>query len=201
MTEQPGRRERKKAATRQKIADTALALFAERGYDAVGIREVAAEADVAVTTLFSHFSSKEALVFEQDEDFEQRLVQAVADREPDKPLIPALRGEIHAMVKHCTGDEAAPLWRMIEESAALRQYENSMRQRHARSLAEAIATTLELPATPPPATCRAIARFVVDAFAVAREADDPHAAVDEVFRMIEAAWEAAGAGLSDYQTS
>lgn len=201
MTEQPGRRERKKAATRQKIADTALALFAERGYDAVGIREVAAEADVAVTTLFSHFSSKEALVFEQDEDFEQRLVQAVADREPDKPLIPALRGEIHAMVKHCTGDEAAPLWRMIEESAALRQYENSMRQRHARSLAEAIATTLELPATPPPATCRAIARFVVDAFAVARETDDPHAAVDEVFRMIEAAWEAAGAGLSDYQTS
>ena len=58
MTEQPGRRERKKAATRQKIADTALALVAERGDDAVGIREVAAEADVAVTTLFSHFSSK-----------------------------------------------------------------------------------------------------------------------------------------------
>lgn len=199
MTEQPGRRERKKAATRQKIADTALALFAERGYDAVGIREVAAEADVAVTTLFSHFSSKEALVFELDEDFEQRLVQAVADREPDEPLIPALRSEIHAMVKHCTGGEAAPLWRMIEESAALRQYEDSMRQRHARSLAEAIATTLKLPATP--ATCSAIARFVVDAFAVAREADDPHAAVDEVFRMIEAAWEAASAALSDCQTS
>jgi AcrR family transcriptional regulator len=201
MTEQPGRRERKKAATRQKIADTALALFAERGYDAVGIREVAAEADVAVTTLFSHFSSKEALVFEQDEDFEQRLVQAVADREPDKPLIPALRSEIHAMVKHCTGDKAAPLWRMIEESPALRQYEDSMRQRHAHSLAEAIAADLKLPATPPPATCSAIARFVVDAFAVAREADDPHAAVDEVFRMIEAAWEAASADLSEYQTS
>lgn len=201
MTEQPGRRERKKAATRQKIADTALALFAERGYDAVGIREVAAEADVAVTTLFSHFSSKEALVFEQDEDFEQRLVQAVAGREPDEPLIPALRSEIHAMVKHCTGEGAAPLWRMIEESAALRQYEDSMRQRHAQSLAGAIAADLKLPDTAPPPTCSAIARFVVDAFSVAREADDPHAAVDEVFRMIEAAWEAAGAGLPDYQTS
>nr|WP_236714614.1 helix-turn-helix domain-containing protein [Nonomuraea pusilla] len=32
-----------------KIADTALRLFLQRGYDAVGIRDVAAEADVAVT--------------------------------------------------------------------------------------------------------------------------------------------------------
>lgn len=33
-----GRRERKKAATRQKIADTAMRLFLERGYDTVGIQ-------------------------------------------------------------------------------------------------------------------------------------------------------------------
>ncbi|MEY9886616.1 AcrR family transcriptional regulator [Catenulispora sp. MAP5-51] len=196
MTEQPGRRERKKAATRQKIADTALRLFAERGYDAVGIREVAAEADVAVTTLFAHFSSKEALVFEQDEDFEQRLVKAVTDREPDAPLIPALRHEIHAMVRHCTADGAAPLWQMIEESPALKQYEDAMRLRHARSLATAIAADRRLlqstQNTQTTTACQAIARFVIDAFSVAREADDPEAAVDEVFRMIEAAWETSG---------
>jgi hypothetical protein len=58
MTEPSGRRERKKAAARQKIADTALRLFLEREYDAVGIREVAAEADVAVATLFSYFVFK-----------------------------------------------------------------------------------------------------------------------------------------------
>ncbi|MBM9510647.1 TetR/AcrR family transcriptional regulator [Actinacidiphila acididurans] len=191
MTEQPGRRERKKAATRQKIADTALRLFAERGYDAVGIREVAAEADVAVTTLFSHFSSKEALVFEQDEDFEQRLVRAVTDRPSHEALVPALRREIHAMVRHCTADGAAPLWRMIEESPALRQYEESMRQRHAQSLATAIAADLDLPQPTP--TCSAIARFVVDAFSVAREADAPQTAVDQIFRMIEAAWAVTGA--------
>ena len=91
MTVPTGRRERKKAATRQKIADTALRLFLERGYDEVGIRDIAAEADVAVTTLFSHFASKEALVFEQDADFEHRLAQAVTGRAPDEPLMPALR--------------------------------------------------------------------------------------------------------------
>ncbi|MEU5977785.1 helix-turn-helix domain-containing protein [Streptomyces sp. NPDC047315] len=186
MTVPTGRRERKKAATRQKIADAALRLFLERGYDAVGIRDVAAEADVAVTTLFSHFASKEALVFEQDEDFEHRLARAVTDRAPDEPLIPALRREIHAMVRHCTADGAAPIWRMIDGSPALRQYEDSMRLRHADSLAAAIAADLDLPHTA--TVCRAIARFAIDAYALAREAPDPQAAVDEVFRMIEAAW-------------
>ncbi|MFE6667531.1 TetR/AcrR family transcriptional regulator [Streptomyces sp. NPDC057697] len=189
MTVPPGRRERKKAATRQKIADTALRLFLERGYDAVGIRDVAAEADVAVTTLFAHFASKEALVFEQDENFEHRLAGAVTDRAPQEPLIPALRREVQALVRHCASDDAAPIWRMIDESPALRQYEESMRLRHADSLATAVAADRGLP--PTATSCRTIARFAVDAYALAREAADPEAAVDEIFRMIEAAWEVA----------
>ncbi|MFI5982360.1 TetR/AcrR family transcriptional regulator [Streptomyces sp. NPDC051555] len=187
MTVPTGRRERKKAATRQKIADTALRLFLERGYDAVGIRDVAAEADVAVTTLFYHFTSKEALVFEQDENFEQRLTRAVTDRVPAEPLMPALRQEIRAMVQHCTADGAAPIYRMIDESRALREYEDSMRLRHAEALAAAMAADSALAATP--TACRAIARFVIDAYALGREAADPDAAVDEIFEMIEAAWE------------
>ncbi|MFE6737320.1 TetR/AcrR family transcriptional regulator [Streptomyces tubercidicus] len=189
MNEPSGRRERKKAATRQKIADTALRLFLERGYDAVGIRDVAAEADVAVTTVFSHFASKEALVFEQDEDFEQRLARAVTGRAPHEPLIPALRREIHALVRHCTADSAAPVWHMIDASPALREYEESMRLRHAESLATALAADPGLPQTT--TACRTIARFVIDAYSLAREAADPEAAVDEIFRMIEAAWEVA----------
>ncbi|MDJ1131693.1 TetR/AcrR family transcriptional regulator [Streptomyces iconiensis] len=190
MTVPTGRRERKKAATRQKIADAALGLFLERGYDAVGIREVAAEADVAVTTLFSHFASKEALVFEQDEDFEQRLTCAVTGRAPNEPLIPALRGEVQALVRHCTADSAAPVWRMIEASPALRKYEESMRLRHAETLAAAI--TADPALSPTPTAGRTIARFVIDAYSLAREAADPDAAVDEIFQMIEAAWQATG---------
>ena len=193
--EQQGRRERKKAATRQKIADTALQLFLERGYDAVGIREVAAEADVAVTTLFSHFAAKEALVFDQDEDFERGLVRAVTDREPDEPLIPALRDQVQALIRHCTTDDAAPMWRMIDETPALREYEASMRLRHAQALAAAIVADASTGTDADPthhttAACQAIARFAVDAFSVARESDDPEATVDEVFGMIQAAWDA-----------
>lgn len=187
---QTGRRERKKAATRRNIADTALRLFLEHGYDAVGIRDVAAEADVAVTTLFAHFPSKEALVFEQDGDFEQRLTQAVTGRAPHEPLIPALRREVLALVRHCTAEGAAPIWRMIDESPALREYEDSMRLRHAESLATAIAADPHLSHTT--TACRTIARFAIDAYALARESADPEAAVAEIFQMVEAAWEAAG---------
>ncbi|MFB7398569.1 TetR/AcrR family transcriptional regulator [Streptomyces rubiginosohelvolus] len=187
MIEPSGRRERKKAATRQKIADTALRLFLERGYDDVGIRDVAAEADVAVTTLFSHFAAKEALVFERDQGFERGLVGAVADRAPGEPLIPALRQEIHAMVRHCTAPEAAPVRSLIVSSPALREYEESMRLRQADALAIAIAADLGVPETS--TACRTIARFVIDAFALACEAAEPGDAVDEVFRMIEAAWD------------
>ncbi|RDI64060.1 TetR/AcrR family transcriptional regulator [Nocardia pseudobrasiliensis] len=186
MTVPTGRRERKKAATRQKIADTALTLFLERGYDAVGIRDVAAEADVAVTTLFSHFASKEALVFERDENFEQGLVRAVTERNPDEALLSALRREVHAMVRHCGSREAAPIWEMIERSPTLREYEASMRLRYAESLAAAVAADLGEPSTT--TACRAIARFVIDAYSLGRESADPEVAVDEIFRMIDAAW-------------
>ncbi|NEB73664.1 TetR/AcrR family transcriptional regulator [Streptomyces sp. SID14478] len=188
MTEPSGRRERKKAATRQRIADTALRLFLDRGYDAVGIRDVAAEADVAVTTVFAHFASKEALVYERDQDFEQRLTRAVAERPAHEPLVPALHREVQFLVRHCTAQGSAPVRRMIEESAALQEYEESMSLRHAQALAAALAADTRLGRST--TACRATARFVIDAYALACRAEDPGATVDEVFRMIDAAWEA-----------
>ena len=186
--EQPGRRERKKAATRRTIADAALGLFLERGYDAVGIREVATAADVAVTTLFAHFPSKEALVFERDADFERELVSAAADLGPGEPLIPALRRQVRAMVRYCSAPGTAAVWTMIDATPALREYEELMRRRHAESLAAAIARMAG--ADRSVTACRAVARFVLDAYFVARSSDRPMASVDEMFLMIDAAWAA-----------
>jgi len=52
------RRARKKALTRTEIRDAAHLLFAERGFDAVTIADVAERADVAVQTVFNHFATK-----------------------------------------------------------------------------------------------------------------------------------------------
>ena len=58
------RRARKKAQTREQIRSVAQRLFAEQGFDAVTIADIAREADVAVQTVFNHFATKEELFFD-----------------------------------------------------------------------------------------------------------------------------------------
>ena len=163
-------------------------MFLDRGFDEVGLREIAAVADVAVTTVFAHFPAKEALVFERDDEFRRGYVHAVTDREEGEPLIVALRDRVRVMVEHCTSGRAAELWSMIDSSPTLQQYDGAMRLRHAEALAEALATDPEVPS---PVAAQVLANFVVDSFALARVADEPEAAIDEIFMMIEAAWSAA----------
>ncbi|WP_026328207.1 TetR/AcrR family transcriptional regulator [Streptomyces sulphureus] len=183
-----GRRERKKAATRRGIADTALRMFRESGYESVGIREIATEADVAVTTLFAHFPSKEALVFEQAADFETRLVAAVADRDEGASVVCALHEEIRALVQHCTTGDATGIWTMIEQSPELSTYAQVLELRYARTLAAAIQAAPDLHTSE--VASDTIARFAMAAFTLARQSADPEAALDEAFGMIRAAWSA-----------
>jgi AcrR family transcriptional regulator len=75
-----GLRERKKRETREAIADAARALFAERGFDAVRVADVARAAGVSEATVFNHFPTKEDLVFRGMEAFEDALVAAIAGR-------------------------------------------------------------------------------------------------------------------------
>lgn len=67
MTE-PGLRERKKAKTRRLIQDVALRLFAEQGYDATTVDQIAAEAEVSPSTLFRYYPTKEDLVLADEYD-------------------------------------------------------------------------------------------------------------------------------------
>src|SRR5918996_734009 len=86
-----GLRERKKAQTRQLIADTAWRLFADRGFEQVTVAEVAREAQVAPATVFNYFPTKEDLFYSRLEAFGTRLLQAVAAREPGEPALAAFR--------------------------------------------------------------------------------------------------------------
>lgn len=55
------RRQRRKAARPAELAEAALELFVERGFDATRLEDVAARAGVAKGTVYLYFASKEAL--------------------------------------------------------------------------------------------------------------------------------------------
>jgi len=75
MERPPGRRERKKRQTRETIARTALELFARQGFKETTVAQIAEAADVAESTFFLHFPTKEDLVFAGHEEEAARLVE------------------------------------------------------------------------------------------------------------------------------
>ncbi|MDL4773883.1 MULTISPECIES: TetR/AcrR family transcriptional regulator [Thermomonosporaceae] len=188
MTETAGRRERKKAQTRKALADAALRLFLEHGYDNVGVRDVAEAADVSVTTLFKHFSGKEALVFDEDQRREEALVSAVRDRAPGQPIIHALRDRALREYLYVHGDDPdfTAFIEMVRSTPALQEYSRRMWLRHETALAAAIAEATGAPEDDLAAA--ALARFALESAMLLRDRDDPPQALHEVFALLEHGW-------------
>jgi AcrR family transcriptional regulator len=86
-----GLRERKKARTRQVIADAAARLFAERGYERVSVAEVARAAEVSEQTVYNYFQTKEALVTDLDEPLQAELSRLIRERDPSSTPAAAIR--------------------------------------------------------------------------------------------------------------
>ncbi|MFJ6833024.1 TetR/AcrR family transcriptional regulator [Streptomyces sp. NPDC091209] len=186
-----GRRERKKAATRRALADAALRLFVERGYEQVGIREIADAADVSTTTLFKHFPVKEALAFDEDADQEARLLAAVHERPPGRSIPAALREHALRHRAAAVDDDAdfTAFIELVDNTPALRDYAQRMWLRHETALAHAIAEESGLPADDP--ACAALAHFALEAPRIARGSQDPRQAVTRAFDLLEKGWGAA----------
>jgi AcrR family transcriptional regulator len=185
MTEVIGRRERKKAQTRKALADAALELFLERGFDQVGVKEIADAADVSVTTLFKHFPGKEALLFDQEDDIEAALVGAVRGRPPGWTIVDALREHILRDVSD--GGPGEDFLRLVESTPALREYGKRMWMRHETALAKAIAE--ETGAAENDVACAALARFALASRELIEAHESPRQAAEEVFGRLERGWQ------------
>jgi len=147
MTEM-GLRERKKAQTRQLIADTAWRLFADRGFERVTVAEVAREAQVAVATVFNYFPTKEDLFFFRLEAFGADLVEAVAGRAAGEPALAAFRRQLLGagglLAQVGAGDNQAlerlrTMNRVIAASPALQAREQQAFAHTAAALADRLA--------------------------------------------------------------
>jgi AcrR family transcriptional regulator len=149
MGAQPGLRERKKQRTRQLIADTARRLFAERGFEAVTVAEVARAAEVAEKTVFNYFPTKEDLFYSRLEAFQEEILSAVRTRKPGQTVLAAFRAFLLQPrgafdLEASGGDEEATrqlqtMSRVITASPALLARERQVYDQYATALATLIA--------------------------------------------------------------
>ncbi|MYS39804.1 TetR family transcriptional regulator, partial [Streptomyces sp. SID5998] len=176
MTEPPvSRRERKKAQTRQAIADAALALFLDRGYDHVSIRDIAEAADVSTATIFKHFPGKEALVFDQEEGVDAQLIAAVRERPDGQGVLEALRQHlIDTWLPIAAHPQRREFVDLVDSTPALRAYAERMWARHTDTLSTAIAD--ELGVAHGNLACVTLARFVLEVPVLSQGQKDHRAA-------------------------
>ena len=197
-----GRRERKKAATRKNISDVATTLFLERGFDNVSIREVADAADVSPTTVFAHFSQKEALVFDEDDEQRDRLVAAVRNRPAGVTINRALHDfyaeEIDVNFEEHGDQVARRFMNFLNETPALRDYASKMWLRHEDALAAAIADELGL--SVPTAEIQVYSRFVLQMQILVSESDEQRATVAAGFDILENGWSPIESRLAEADT-
>jgi AcrR family transcriptional regulator len=151
MTQTPGRRERKKQQTREKIARVALELFIERGFEQVTVTEVAEAADVSVNTVYNYFPTKEDLFFGLNQPMEASLAGIVRQREKGESLLTFLRqlllGSLEPMKAMPSPEQDSTrqqVFRVIRESPTLqargRQMTESVEEDLAHALAEDMGT-------------------------------------------------------------
>ena len=97
-TPHAGLRQRKKAQTRRLIAETAMSLFAARGFDRVTVAEVAAAAEVATTTVFNYFPTKEDLFYDRQDEVVGHLGHVVRHRAPGESFVAACRRDMLELI-------------------------------------------------------------------------------------------------------
>jgi AcrR family transcriptional regulator len=143
MPAEMGLRERKKQQTRELIADAARRLFAERGFDAVTVAQVARAANVSEVTVFNYFSTKEDLFYGGMQFFEETLLDAVRVRAPGESVLEAFRRPVLEGFKRLAADERARMittaGKLIAASPALEAHEREIVARYTRQLADQLA--------------------------------------------------------------
>jgi AcrR family transcriptional regulator len=148
MSTTPGLRERKKAKTRAAIQTHALRLFAEQGYEATTIEQIAEAAEISPSTFFRYFPTKEDVVVE--DDYDPLILAAFESAGTVEHPLTMLRAAVREVLAVIDAEEERKILertRLIFAVPALRARSLQNMLSTIDLLAEALSRDSELPAT------------------------------------------------------
>lgn len=79
-------RQKQALATKQKIFDCAVCLFAEKSFENITVQDICTKAGVSIGAFYHHFESKENILDEGYRLFDQHSEDAWNEGHPDSPL-------------------------------------------------------------------------------------------------------------------
>jgi AcrR family transcriptional regulator len=180
-----------KQSARDRLAEAAFALFAERGYEQTSIDDITERAGLGRTTFFRHYRSKEDVIF-PDHDL---LLAQIGERlrtSSDGTALLAVSDAVRLVLKHYVeeGDLARRRYALTSGVPALRDREIASVARYQRLFREFIADWMGDPAEPAPLRAELMAAAVVAAHNhvlrrwLRGESPDPVAEVDLALRQV-----------------
>ena len=105
VSEEVGRRARKKQHTRDELVSAATRLFSERGFDETTTADIADAADVSQRTFFRHFASKEAVLYGDSDDVAAAFGDAIRNRPKREAPLTAVANALGELAQlAATGD-------------------------------------------------------------------------------------------------
>jgi AcrR family transcriptional regulator len=119
-TKAEGLRERNRRETLQRIADVAMELFVESGYEATTLDEIAAAAGISRRTFFHYFKSKDDVLLAHLEGYSEALKASVLKHSVAAAPIDVVEDAIVKLSARFGSGRTIAIVRVIRQSETLR---------------------------------------------------------------------------------
>jgi len=182
-----GLREKKKERTRKLISDLARDLFIEKGFGAVTVAEIAEKAEVAVTTLFNYFPTKESLIFDLEDEIDTDILVTIRDRKKGQSILDALHQYFFSskLFNPPNKKTFSGFGKLIKSSPELSSYLRGLWGRYENTLAKEIQS--ESGANKIEAEC--VAKLILEGVSFACNSPSPKDALNLTFKVLKNGWD------------
>ncbi|MFI9361167.1 TetR family transcriptional regulator [Kitasatospora sp. NPDC053057] len=197
-TPAPSLAERKRRLVADELTRAALGLFAEHGFDAVTVDEIAASTGMSKRTFFRYFASKEDVVVRFLAEMGDGMRAELAARPAEERPSTALRNTVWAAIDACAGhaDQTLRVVQLILGTPALHarflERQAQWREELAAELAARLGLDLAAGLYPRLAAGTALTAFdvVLQQWSTSDGTADPAALTDQAFAAIAPALDA-----------